>query len=102
MRNKLWPVLAVIIGLSTPFAAPAFAEPAGDASAGRAAATKTPPAHDENEVVCKREDVTGSRLGGRKVCHTRLEWEQMTEDARRALDNRQSDSLSCQPGSMGC
>jgi hypothetical protein len=41
-----------------------------------------PSAHDPNEVVCKREDVSGTRLGGTKVCHTRQEWSDMAAQAR--------------------
>jgi hypothetical protein len=32
---------------------------------------------DPNQVICKRDEVTGSRLEGAKQCHTRAEWAQI-------------------------
>ena len=32
---------------------------------------------DPNQTICKREEVTGSRLEGAKECHTRAEWAQI-------------------------
>jgi hypothetical protein len=40
-------------------------------------AANTTPAGDPNQVICKREEVTGSRLEGAKECHTRAEWLQI-------------------------
>lgn len=101
MRAKPWLAFAVVVGLSAPLAAPTFADPASASSGASGAAAKTPPPPSPDDVICKRQEVTGSRLGGRKVCHTRLEWEQMSENARENLDTRQTTSLACQPG-MGC
>ena len=30
-----------------------------------------------DQVICKREEVTGSRLAGHRECHTRAEWAQI-------------------------
>ena len=52
------------------------------------------PAHtsryDPNEVICKREQSTESRLGGAKICHTRQEWADMSAAARANVDNMQT------------
>jgi hypothetical protein len=50
-------------------------------------APKTP---GPDDVICKREEETGSRIPGAKVCHTRREWDQMSADARDGVDGVQS------------
>ena len=48
------------------------------------------PADDPDKVVCRSEEVTGSRFK-RRVCHTRSEWDQMTakaDDAMRQINER--------------
>jgi hypothetical protein len=37
-------------------------------------------------VVCREEEVTGSILGGRRICHTRREWDEMERQAKDTLD----------------
>jgi len=32
---------------------------------------------DPNTIICARDEVTGSRLEGRRECHTRQEWAQI-------------------------
>lgn len=34
---------------------------------------------DPDQIVCKREEVTGSRLEGHRECHTRSEWVQLRQ-----------------------
>ena len=48
---------------------------------------KRPAANSDDEVVCKREDELGSRLGGNKVCMTRRDWRQQSNDAGDAVNN---------------
>ncbi len=48
---------------------------------------KKPPANSDDEIVCKREDELGSRLGGKKVCMTRRDWRQQSNDAGDAVNN---------------
>jgi invasion protein IalB len=59
-------VTAVSLLVSPVAAAPAFAQ----------AAPAAPQAknHDPNEVVCEKEEETGSRLSSHRVCKTRAEW----------------------------
>jgi len=53
----------------------AAARPAGPGAVKLAANGQ--PAGDPNQVICKHDDVTGSRLEGAKECHTRAEWLQI-------------------------
>ena len=74
-------------------------------SLGHAAATTVPgpvsgivnaPAHgarmaaDPNKPICKSQPIPGSRLGGKTVCLTRTQWDQMAQDARDALRDMSS------------
>ncbi|MCT8003691.1 hypothetical protein NZL82_17605 [Sphingomonas sanguinis] len=54
-------------------------------------AESTPPAPKPKEKrICRSEAPTGSRLGGRKVCHTREEWDMIAADARKDVDDAAS------------
>ena len=81
--------------------APAPAAAAAPAASGAAAQTESDASTNlasQDEVVCKKYDVTGSRVAKRKVCMTRGEW---TEYTRRTQDEyqRASDRRgSFQPG----
>jgi hypothetical protein len=41
------------------------------------------------EVVCKRQEEPGSRLGGTKICHTRAEWDEMSRVSRAEVERSQ-------------
>ncbi len=46
---------------------------------------------DPNEIVCEKLPApTGSRLGERKVCKSRAQWEQERFDAKQALELNQT------------
>ena len=47
----------------------------------------------ENQVICHRVLDTGSRLGGSKICRTRLEWDAMSRHSQEAVDAAQKRSL---------
>lgn len=53
-------------------AAPAIAQAPAAASAQTQATAK--PKEDPNEKICVKEEVTGSRLGAKRICMTRAEW----------------------------
>ena len=57
------------------------------------APAKPKPQSDPNQVVCKAEQVTGSRLGGHRICHTRAEWDQKTQEDRNVINNMQSQVM---------
>lgn len=72
-----------IVGLAVSFVvfmpAPALAAPdatvAQPQQSAQAQQSSTPArAAYENEIVCQKEEVTGSRLGSHRVCMTRGEW----------------------------
>lgn len=47
-----------------------------------AAADAAPaPANPDNVVRCVRENITGSLMSTRRVCHTEREWKQIRADA---------------------
>ena len=81
-------------------AAPAAAAPASAAApAATVAAAQTESdasttVASSDEVVCKKYDVTGSRVAKRKVCMTRGEWAEYTrrtqDEYQRASDRRGS------------
>jgi hypothetical protein len=73
----------------TPPAPTAEAQPAAQQPAETTAAQT--PAEDPNEVICKRlEAETGTRLGKRKECRTRREWDQIAEEAKQNLEKSQT------------
>lgn len=41
--------------------------------------------YDPDQVVCRWISETGTRLGDHKVCMTRFQWEQQSQDARDQL-----------------
>lgn len=54
-------------------------------------AEETKAAEDPNEVICKKmEAETGTRLGKRKECHTRKEWDEIAEESRREMEKAQN------------
>ena len=53
---------------------------------GAASAKKKP--EDPAKVVCRLEQTSGTRIGGRTVCQTRAEWQ--AEDEARRLDLERS------------
>ena len=102
MSSRPWLAAALVIGLFAP-AAPAFADQApNNTGAPSNSDAKTPPAGSQDEIVCKREEVTGSRLGGHKECHPRRVWEQMSADARDEVDRNQNTGFHCAMGQSSC
>lgn len=76
MRSLL---LTVLIGGAMLLPGPASAEPAG----------KAKKLTDPNEVVCRREEVLGSRLRAKKVCKTRAEWADEMRENRGNIERAQ-------------
>jgi hypothetical protein len=75
--------LAAVLVLS--FAAPAFADGATNSAAAGGSSTASS-GYNPNQTVCRHEEVTGSRLAGPRVCHTRQEWAQIDSDRRNGID----------------
>lgn len=58
---------------------------AGDPSVG----TATAPAKPKKEAkICRTQELTGTRMGGRTVCKTADEWRLEKEDAERMISGR--------------
>ena len=71
------PALAVALAISSAAMAqpsiPAPAQPMAPAPTAATGVAKTVSYSDQ--VICKFEGETGSRLGGRRMCHTRAQWD---------------------------
>jgi hypothetical protein len=59
-----------------------------------------PKGRDPNQMVCEREETTGTRLGARQVCLTVLQWEEKRTEHRQTLERvqRMNTSVGCQEG----
>jgi len=49
---------------------------------------------DPQQIICRHEDVVGSRLGGRRVCRSRAEWADAQLENRFQIDKMQKLTLS--------
>lgn len=56
-------------------------------------------AKDANRMVCRYEEVPGTRFRGRKICMTAAEWTNQRFEERQAIERIQSST--CKAGS-GC
>jgi len=75
--------IAMILALGLLATAPALAHPEGS--------DKHAPA-DPNKVVCKTEDVLGSRLQTQKQCMTVAQWTQLQHETYNTMDRVQGRS----------
>lgn len=72
-------------------AAPALAQ-----STANSAPVNAKPVENPNEIVCEKQETTGSRIGARRVCMSRAEW------ADRKLQDRQElERVQVQRGTKG-
>jgi hypothetical protein len=52
-----------------------------------------------NEIICKTmAPETGTRLGARRVCQTRHEWDMQMQESQRELEHQQSGASAGVPG----
>jgi len=58
------------------------------------AATVKPASGDPNRLICVTEDVTGSRLNSKRICHTASEWEAYRQTVRSSVDRAQSQNAA--------
>lgn len=88
---KRFILIAAVGAICVAGAALAQTQPAktSDAQQTQAKTQPTKPAHNPDEVICRRQDEPGSRLGGTKVCHTRAEWDEMSRIARDEVERSQ-------------
>jgi len=53
---------------------------------------------DPNEMICKKEEVLGSRLQSRKVCLTRAQWAEQRVIDRQNVEKSQVNTCQRQAG----
>jgi len=75
--------LAACLALSGAVIAP----PAAAADADKRPAARK---NDPDQIVCERQEILGSRLSTRKVCHTRQEWAEQRRGDREAVTRAQT------------
>jgi hypothetical protein len=94
-RTIIWAALAIAA-----FATPALTQAVGGAPSAvtvpttptSSPATPTPALpHGASkdpgqQVICKQQDEIGSRLGGKRICMTKAQWAQQTQDAHDSAD----------------
>lgn len=44
---------------------------------------------DQNRMICEKQEEIGSRLGGKKVCHTAAEWQELRRQNKEQIDDWQ-------------
>lgn len=54
------------------------------------------PASDPNEIVCEKQETTGTRLGAKRVCMKRSEWAD-----RRLQDRQELERVQVHRGAKG-
>lgn len=104
---KNWLVLGFAISVfaaSSAHAQGTPVSPPSDPQAPQPTTTTTAPATPEGEsdrerVICKKVDVPGTRIGGKKVCKTKREWDQVQRDTADALRRTQDAGLRNNPTS---
>ncbi len=104
LKSALFAVGAMAFVAAFPVSAAMDSAPAPGAqtTSPAAAATPTTPVDPVNveaqkrdaQIVCKTTAVTGSLLGGKKTCLTRLQWEQQAAEAQRDLNGIQLQGSS--------
>ena len=67
---------------------------ATDSSAAQGGSAAPPAKKDK--MICRTMEMTGTRLGGGRVCKTESEWQKDKEDAERMLNGRR-DLLDASP-----
>lgn len=81
MRQVLTGLAVIAFSAATP----AVAGPQTQAPAQPQATQSNAP----DQVICEREQDTGSRVTGHKICHTRSQWAQIQRDDRETTEQTQ-------------
>lgn len=91
MRIVKFTSVALAVGLAAALPSTGFAQQQTDAADNTDNATNA-----ANEIICRREPPpVGSRIGARRICKTRLEWDRIRDEARQTLQDAQ---IGAQPG----
>ena len=81
--HKFWSTAAAALLVVPAAWTPALAQASGQQQNAK-------PARDPNEIVCERQNETGSRLAITKVCKTRAQWAEDQRADRVILEKVQS------------
>ena len=65
-----------------------------------APSSSQPPLKDPNRVICEKQEEIGSRLGGKKVCHTAAEWQELRRQNKEQIEDWQQ-RLTANPKPQG-
>jgi hypothetical protein len=96
LLKSLLPVLAgLAIGSSAAYAQTSEGTASRVPSRLAPGVTQTAPAAKgaPDQVICRRDTETGSRLRQTKICKTRAEWNAMRDTANRIVDDIEKQSL---------
>jgi hypothetical protein len=94
MRRSIF-IVAGLVGLLGSGVAVLADPPTATTTAANTADTSSTGAqpNDWNEMICKTmAPTTGTRLGARRICQTRHEWDLQQQEAQRELEKNQQNS----------
>jgi hypothetical protein len=88
--------LALADDQAAPPTQPAASTPASTSATPATPATTQadPNAPDPNKVICKRQQVTGTRLGNTKICMTQKEWDDLAHQTSQDMQGVQRQNPS--------
>jgi len=72
------------------------------AAAPGAVTGRRPPDNGPNQIICRQEALTGSRVSNRRVCRTRAEWSEHRREYRTAVERAQDQSQTACGEPMPC
>jgi len=78
-------MFAAALAISPVASAPVFAQ-----ATPQNAQKASKDSHDPNEVVCEKQEETGSRLASHKICMTRAQWAEQKRLNRMDIDKLQT------------
>jgi hypothetical protein len=79
---------------ATPTQPPAATTTPASTAATPATTPADPNAPDPDKVICKRQQVTGTRLGNTKICMTQKEWDDLAHQTSQDLQGVQRQNPS--------
>ena len=82
------PIGVIVLGAALAISQPSIAQTTTPPQSPPSATAKSA-SPDMNEVVCERQEVTGSRLARKKVCMTRAQWAASRLEDRQAIEKVQ-------------
>jgi hypothetical protein len=87
----MFKVVGAALVLSAAFGATASIAQGQTAPQDRGKSAEQAVSADQNEIICERQEVTGSRLAKRRVCMTRAQWAESRLQDRQATEKVQTN-----------